>query len=73
MWFEVFKDSCQYSTHPWRWRLRQTSGEVVATSTSGYTDEEKCRDSISALKSISPKTPVETRKRILVTDITHRR
>ncbi len=73
MWFEVFQDSCRYSTHPWRWRLRESSGEVVATSAAGYPDEEQCRDSIRALKCISPKTPVETRKRILVVDISNRR
>ncbi|WP_445228810.1 YegP family protein [Duganella rhizosphaerae] len=69
MWFELFQDSCQFAPHPWRWRLRRKSGEVIATSSSGYAGEIECRDAISALVRILSETPVTTRMRSLAIDL----
>jgi uncharacterized protein YegP (UPF0339 family) len=63
MWFEIYEDSCQVTKEPWRWRLRDNSGAVVALSTAGYPSESECRQAVQTLKTISPMTPIQTRHR----------
>jgi len=68
MWFELFKDTCPVTKTPWRWRLRNGDGAVIAVSVSGHPSEEECKDAIGKLKLISHSTPVETRG----TDLNHK-
>ena len=63
MWFELYEDSCSITKEPWRWRLREGGGAVVALSTVGYCTEDECRQAVQDLKMISPKTPIQTRRR----------
>ncbi|MFS2136423.1 DUF1508 domain-containing protein [Duganella sp. Dugasp56] len=63
MWFELYEDSCSTTKEPWRWRLRDGGGAVVALSTEGYCTEDECRQAVQDLKMISPKTPIQTRRR----------
>jgi uncharacterized protein YegP (UPF0339 family) len=61
MWFEIYEDCCRQTKEPWRWRLNSRDGVVVATSVSGYIDEESCRLAIAELKVVSINTPVKKR------------
>ncbi|GJI93119.1 YegP family protein [Duganella hordei] len=64
MWFELYEDSCPITKEPWRWRLRDNGGSVVALSTTGYCSEADCRQAVQDLQMISPKTPIQTRSRL---------
>jgi len=62
MWFELFRDPCKVTETPWRWRLRNDDGQVIASSASGHVSEHACRAAIKELKGISQTTPVEARQ-----------
>ena len=44
--FEVYKDS----KGEYRWRLKHTNGQTVATGGEGYSSEASCRNGIASVK-----------------------
>jgi uncharacterized protein YegP (UPF0339 family) len=44
--FEVYKDS----KSEYRWRLKASNGQTIATGGEGYASESNCRDGIASVK-----------------------
>ena len=44
--FEVYQDK----GGEWRWRLRTTNSQVIATSGAGYKEKRSCMDGIESVK-----------------------
>ena len=49
MKFEVYKDK----SGEWRWRLKATNGQIVATSGEGYVNKSGCESGIVLVKDAS--------------------
>jgi len=52
--FETYQDD----VGEWRWRLRAVNGEIIATSSEGYTTEQAMMDGIVLVKEAAS-APVE--------------
>jgi uncharacterized protein YegP (UPF0339 family) len=53
--FEVYKDKAG----EYRWRLRTTNTQVIATSGEGYSSKRACEDGIASVKKNAPDAAVE--------------
>ena len=53
--FEVYKDK----GGEYRWRLRTTNSQVIATSGQGYSSKQSCEDGIASVKKNAPDAAVE--------------
>lgn len=73
MRFEIYRDSCKKEKFPWRWRLLEVDGRVIALSAAGYAGEGPCREAITALSRLNPTISIETRRRDIVIDLAIRR
>jgi uncharacterized protein len=56
--FEVYRDK----GGDWRWRLRTTNSQVIATSGAGYKEKRSCLDGIESVKKNAPTAPIEELK-----------
>jgi hypothetical protein len=56
--FEVYKDK----SNEFRWRLRTTNKQVIATSGDGYKSRQDCLSGIESVKKNAPDAPVEEEK-----------
>ena len=53
--FETFEDARQQ----YRWRLKATNGQVIATSGQGYKDKRDCENAVDVIKKGAEKARVE--------------
>lgn len=44
--FDMYKDN----RGEWRWRLKASNGQVIATSGEGYKEKKSCEDGIASVK-----------------------
>jgi len=56
--FEVYKDKAG----EYRWRLRTTNMQVIATSGEGYSSKRACQDGIESVKKNAPDAAVEEKE-----------
>ncbi len=55
MKFEVYKDK----SGEWRWRLKATNGQIIATSGEGYVNKSGCESGIDLLKDGASDAPIK--------------
>jgi hypothetical protein len=56
--FEVYKDKAG----EYRWRLRTTNSQVIATSGEGYSSKRACEEGIDSVKKNAPDAAVEEKE-----------
>lgn len=56
--FEVYKDKAG----EYRWRLRTTNTQVIATSGEGYSSKRACEEGIESVKKNAPDAAVEVKE-----------
>ena len=56
--FEVYKDK----SGGYRWRLRTTNTQVIATSGQGYSSKRACEEGIESVKKNAPDAAVEEKE-----------
>jgi uncharacterized protein YegP (UPF0339 family) len=56
--FEVYKDK----SGGYRWRLRTTNTQVIATSGQGYSSKRACEDGIESVKKNAPDAAIEEKE-----------
>lgn len=54
MKFELYKNAA----NEWRWRLRATNGQILATGSEGYVKKSDCLHGIDRVKETNKDTPV---------------
>lgn len=61
MTFEIYKaaDAPGGQKGQWRWRLRHSNKNIVATSGEGYVDKAECRTMIEHIQANCPKAPIK--------------
>ncbi|MGD9891494.1 MAG: HVO_2922 family protein [Dehalococcoidia bacterium] len=52
--FEVYRDA----KSEYRWRLKATNGQTIATSGEGYSSRQSCLNGIESVKSNAPEAEV---------------
>lgn len=52
--FEVYQDGSQ----EYRWRLKSSNGQVIATGGEGYSSKEGCESGIAAVKKEAVQAPI---------------
>lgn len=53
--FEVYKDG----KGEWRWRLKATNGQTIATGGEGYSSKASCINGIESVKKNAPTAEIE--------------
>jgi uncharacterized protein YegP (UPF0339 family) len=54
--FEIYQDS----KSEYRWRLKSSNGQVIATGGEGYTSKSGCENGIAAVKRDAPSADIES-------------
>lgn len=53
--FELYKDHAG----EWRWRLRHTNTNIIASSGEGYSSKDGALNGINSVKTNAPEAPIE--------------